>query len=136
MPWSRTSPMDEKLRFITDYQREFFSLAELCRRFGVSRKTGYKWIERYGANGPSGLEDRSRKPHSCPHETPEKVVEVLLEARRRHPFWGAKKLLRIVTRKHPRWKWPAESTCCNILKRHGLVTQPRRNQGSSSSGNP
>ncbi len=136
MPWSRTSPMNERLRFIADHQRGVFSLAELCRRFGVSRKTAYKWLERYEDEGPKGLEERSRKPHSCPHETPERVVEVLLEARRRHPFWGAKKLLRILTRKHPRWKWPAESTCCNILKRNGLVTQSRRRRYPGHPGRP
>ena len=54
--------MDQKVRFIADYQRHFFSLAELCSRFGVSRKTAYKWIERYEADGPTGLEDRSRMP--------------------------------------------------------------------------
>ncbi len=60
--------MDQRVRFIADYQRRFFSLAELCTRFGVSRKTAYKWIERYEIEGASGLEDRSRRPHSCPHQ--------------------------------------------------------------------
>ncbi len=80
--------MDQKIRFIADYQRHFFSLAELCSRFGVSRKTAYKWIERYEADGPTGLKDRSRRPHACPHQTPTMVVEALLEFRRRHPSWG------------------------------------------------
>jgi transposase len=67
--------MDQRLRFIADLQREYLSLSELCRRFGVSRKTAYKWIERYEADGPAGLVDRSRRPQACSHQTPARVVE-------------------------------------------------------------
>jgi len=114
--------MDEKVRFIADYQRRFFSLSELCARFHMSRKTAYKWIERYEADGPSGLQDRSRRPHACPHQTPWVVAEALLEFRRRHPTWGAKKLLRILSRRHPAWEWPSRSTASELLKRHGLIS--------------
>src|SRR5436190_24267563 len=106
MPWRETSPMDQRLRFIADHQRQLFSLSELCVRFGVSRKTGYKWVERYQADGPAGLHDRSRRPHACPHQTPRAIIDALLEARRRHPTWGAKKLLRILERRHRDWNWP------------------------------
>ncbi len=82
MPWSRTSPMDQKIRFIADYQRHFFSISELCWRFGISRRIAYKWIERYQLEGPTGLEDRSRRPHACPHQTPAMVVDALLEGKR------------------------------------------------------
>lgn len=136
MPWRETSPMDQRLRFIADYQRHFFSVSELCVRFGVSRKTAYKWIERYQVDGPAGLQDRSRKPHACPHQTPGAIVEALLEARHHHPTWGAKKLLRILSRKHPDWEWPARSTCCDVLKRHGLVISPRRRRFPSHPGRP
>lgn len=84
MPWRETSPMDQRLRFIADYEKRLFSVSELCARFGVSRKTGYKWIERYQVEGPAGLLDRSRKPHTCAHQTPREIVDALLEARRRH----------------------------------------------------
>src|SRR5712691_894852 len=136
MPWSQTSPMDQKVRFIADYQRDLFTIAELCDRYGISRKTGYKWIERYEAEGPTGLHDLSRRPHGCPHQTPSVVTEVLLEARRRHPRWGAKKLLKIVSRRHPRWEWPARSTACQILKRHGLVPKARRRPRLGHPGRP
>jgi putative transposase len=127
MPWRTTSPMDQRSLFVAEYSRGYFALSELCGRFGISRKTGYKWLERYAELGRSGLADRSRRPHSCPHQTPACVVDALLECRRRHPTWGAKKLLRIVSRQHPDWLWPSRSTCCELLKRHGLVTaQPRR----------
>ena len=136
MPWRTTSPMDQKVRFIADYRRHFFSLSELCARFGVSRKTAYKWIERFEADGPSGLEDRSRRPHGCPHQTPAVVVEALLDFRRRHPSWGAKKLLRILSQRQPDWEWPARSTGSDILKRHGLVTGRKRRSYPGHPGRP
>lgn len=136
MPWSCPSPMDQKIRFIADYQRHVFALAELCRRCGVSRKTAYKWIERYQVDGPPGLVDRSRRPHACPHQTPSKVAEALLEFRRRHPTWGAKKLLRILSQRCPTWKWPARSTCSDLLKRNGLVTGKRRRAYPGHLGRP
>jgi len=126
MPWNEMSPMDQKTLFIADYRRQIFSMAELCRRFGVSRKTGYKWIERYEAEGAPGLLDRSRRPHTCPHQTEPDIVEEILAARLRHPTWGAKKLLAILERRHPSWSWPARSTVCDILKREGMIESTSR----------
>ena len=80
--------MDEKVRFIADSRTEFCSFSELCRRYGVSRKTGYKWLGRYEHDGPSGLEERSRRPHSCPHATEAEIVEALMEIRREAPSLG------------------------------------------------
>lgn len=136
MPWNEVSPMDQRVRFIADFASDYFSLAELCRRFGVSRKTAYKWIERYETEGPAGLSDRSRRPSSCSHQTPPVLVEALLECRRRHPTWGAKKLLRILGRQHPDWAWPARSTCSDLLKRHGLVTGRTRRRDPGHPGRP
>jgi len=136
MPWSETSAMDEKVRFIGDYQRDLQSLSELCERYGISRKTGYKWIDRYQRQGPAGLQDLSRRPHGCLHQTAPEVVEALLEARRRHPRWGAKKLLKIVSRRYPDWEWPARSTACDILKRHGLIPKGRRRPHPGHPGRP
>ena len=65
MPWQETLLMDQRVQFIADYQRDVFDLAELARRFGISRKTAYKWIDRYLRHGPVGLEECSRKPRSC-----------------------------------------------------------------------
>src|SRR4029453_13279225 len=98
MPWRETSPMDQRLRFIGDYRRGDVAFSELCDRYGVSRKTGYKWVGRYEAGGPAGREDVSRPPHSFPTATPLPVVEQLLGVRRSHPNWGAKKLLAILQR--------------------------------------
>ena len=62
MPWQETSLMDQRVQFIADYQRDVFEVTDLARRFGISRKTAYKWIDRYEATGPAGLTDRSRRP--------------------------------------------------------------------------
>ena len=88
MPWSQTTPMDQKTQFIADYLRETFSFTELCARFGVSRETGYKLVERDLEQGPAGLQERSRRPHTSPNQTAAHIVEALLELRRRHPRWA------------------------------------------------
>ena len=136
MPWSETSPMDQKLQFIAECLREVFSISELCERFGISRKTGYKWIERYLRHGAAGLEDRSRRPRSAPNATAAQVVEALLETRRRHPSWGGKKLLTVVHTRHPDWELPHRSTTCEILKRHGLVPKAPKRRRVGHPGKP
>jgi putative transposase len=85
MPWKEASPMDQRTQFIADYLRESLSITELCGMYGVTRKTGYKWIDRYLRQGPAGLEERSRRPRRSPNETSEEIVAALLEARRHHP---------------------------------------------------
>lgn len=111
-------------------------MVELCQTYGVSRKTGYKWLERYRQQGPAGLVNRSRRPHGCSHETLSCVVEALVDARRLHPSWGAKKLLWLVGKRHPRWPLPSRATVCNILERHGLVQAPRRRRLLGHPGKP
>ena len=127
MPWSETTVMTERVSFIADLESNLFTMTEVCKRHGISRPTGYKWAQRWVAEGVDGLKDRSRAPKRCPHRTEERVVEALLEARRKHPRWGPRKLLAILRRRQPTWLWPASSTAGDILKRHGLV-QPRRHR--------
>lgn len=136
MPWSHLSPMDQKTQFIADYLRQSLAISELCDHYNISRKTAYKWINRYRASGPAALEDRSRKPHSCPHQTPAQLVEAILEARRLHPTWGAKKLLKILSNRSPDWPWPARATACDILSRHGLARKSRRRRLIAHPGKP
>jgi len=126
MPWQETLLMDQRVQFIADYQRDVFDVAELARRYGISRKTAYKWINRYAAAGPGGLVDRSRRPVHSPQATSATIVAALLEVRRRHPTWGAKKLLKMVARRQPTWTLPARSTVCDLLDRAGLITASRR----------
>jgi transposase InsO family protein len=128
--------MDQRTQFIAAYLRDHLSVTELCELYGVSRKTGYKWIDRYLMHGPQGLEERSRRPSTSPRQTPDHVVAAILEARRRHPSWGAKKLLSILCKRHPRWPWPARSTVCDILSRHGLVPKKRKRRVIGHPGKP
>ena len=136
MPWRDSSPMDLKTQFIADYLRQTLSISELCHHYNISRKTGYKWVDRYLDNGATGLEDRSRRPHGCPHQTPAKIVEAIVEARRHHPTWGAKKLLKILSARRPDCDWPSRTTVCDILSRHGLTKKPRRRRLIGHPGNP
>ncbi|MEO5617490.1 MAG: IS481 family transposase [Candidatus Eisenbacteria bacterium] len=128
--------MDQKRLFINAYVRGALSISELCTRFGVSRKTGYKWIRRFEAQGLPGLEDRSRRPQTSPFATDREITTAILELRRRHPFWGAKKLLQILHRRHPRSRWPARSTVCDLLKRNGLVESRTRRRYPGHGGRP
>jgi transposase-like protein len=80
--------MDQRTQFIADHLRDTLSITELCALYGVSRKTGYKWIDRYLRQGPAGLEEQSRRPRRAPNETAEAIVAALLDARRRHPTLG------------------------------------------------
>lgn len=136
MPWLEMSLMDQRKQFIADVHRGLESVTELAARFAISRKTAYKWIDRHERNGASGLVDRSRRPQSCPHETPPAITDAVLEARRRHPRWGAKKLLRILRRKDAQMTWPARSTVCDLLKRHALIRKSRRRPRLSHPGRP
>jgi putative transposase len=128
--------MDQKTPFIADYLRDRLSITELCECYGVSRKSGYKWLDRYLTHGPQGREERSRRPSTSPRHTPDDVVAAILEARQRHPSWGAKKLVSILSTRHPRWPWPARSTVCNILSRHGLVPKQRKRRAIGHPGKP
>ena len=84
MPWQETRPMDQRDRFIQDERLALYSMTELCARYGVSRKTGYKWLARFDEEGRRGLQDRSRAPHHCPHRIGKDVARVLVAARRAH----------------------------------------------------
>lgn len=135
MPWARTDWMSERVKFIAAYLQCEASFSELCCDFGISRKTGYKWVRRYEADGPSALEERSRAPRAHPNALPEALVQAILAIRRRHPRWGPRKLRVILRRQQPRRIiLPAASTIGDILKRHGLVRKRRRIRRSSPYG--
>jgi putative transposase len=126
MPWREMSPMEQRLEFVREYESELFTMTELAAQYGISRRTGYKWLERYDAEGVDGLRDASRRPHESPQATDPELVGQLLAVRRRHPRWGAKKLLAVAARRDPAARWPSRSTVCTLLKQHGLVTPHRR----------
>jgi putative transposase len=120
MPWEETTRMSRRVQFITAFDSCQYSMTELCERYGISRKTGYKWADRFEKEGLEGLKDRSRAPKSCPHSTSEATSEKLLELRRSHPTWGPRKLLAWLGKRDPEATWPAASTVGGLLKQHGL----------------
>lgn len=126
MPWKQTSPQSEQIRFIQRLQTGEMSFMELCRQFGISRKTGYKRVNRFRSYGWEGLGDLSRAPHTHPNETPQPVCLALIEAKRAHPHWGPKKLVAFLTDQQPHRVWPAASTAGSILERVGLVRHRKR----------
>jgi putative transposase len=126
MPWCETSPMEQRLEFIGEYETELFTMTELAAQYGISRKTAYKWLERYHTDGALGLVDHSRRPRTMPTASDPECVAALLTVRRRHPRWGPKKLLAVARRDQPDAAWPARATVAALLKRHGLVAARRR----------
>jgi putative transposase len=128
--------MEERFRFIEENQKEECSFAELCRRYGVSRKTGYKWLERYEAGGIEGLRDQSRAPECHPNQVVKEVAEAVLEMRRRYPHWGPAKLRVRLQREAPEVVWPAASTIGELLKRGGLTVPRRQRRKATPSESP
>lgn len=124
MPWRETSVMDERLQFVMAYQAGEVGMTELCRSAGISRKTGYKWLERYLVDGKAGLQDRSRAPHVQARRTPAAIEGQLLAFKRRHEGYGPKKIRALLNQQHPDVDWPAVSTISGLLAAHGLV-EPR-----------
>jgi putative transposase len=136
MPWLETDPVTERKRFVLEAEGGLFSFAELCRRHGISRKTGYKWLERYEVEGPDGLLDRSHRPGFCPHATEPRVLEAAFELRRHRPRWGAAKILGRLRTLHPEWSLPAAQTLHKHFVRKGLVNKQRRRRSRPHPGRP
>lgn len=130
MPWKVTTPMEEINRFIQLAQSGRFYLTDLCEQFGISRKTGYKHLERYAELGLAALKPRSHRPHTFPQRTDEQIEKLILAERREHRTWGPKKLQRILEVKHSIENPPACSTIGEILRRHGLSVPRRRRPGA------
>jgi len=129
MPWKGVVTVSEQREnFIRDYYLRYYSLWDLAERYSVSRKTAYKWIDRYEGQGREGLQDLSRRPHSCPWQTERHIAEALVQLRLAHPSWGPRKLLDILQRRHPQWDLPVVSTAAQILTHQGLVRCSRRHR--------
>ena len=128
MAWREWTPMEERIRFVMELERGSEGMSGLCRKYGISRKTGYKWLFRYREEGLEGLKDRLRGPHRIPHKTPLEVENLVVEERVNHPTWGPKKLAYVLKTKHG-IRPPAKSTIGEILKRRGMIV-PRRTKAS------
>ena len=128
MPWSTRDTMSLREEFVTLAAQEGANRRELCRRFGISPQTGYKWLARHSAQGPSGLADRSRRPHTSPAITREDLQQAVLALRREHPAWGGRKIARrLQDLGHASL---APSTVTAILHRHGLIS-PEASQAAA-----
>jgi transposase InsO family protein len=126
MPWKVTDVVDERTRFVLEYDSEEHTMAELCRIYGIARKTGYQWVERYAGEGLAGLHDRRYGAGSHPNQTDPNIEEQILQVKYAHPHWGAKKLRGHLWGKKKRVEWPAVSTFGEILRRAGLSSPQRK----------
>jgi transposase InsO family protein len=126
VPWKELNIVDERRAFIAEWLKRKEGFGELCDTYGISRKTGYKWVQRFYDGGISGLLDRSRRPHRLVNKVSEEIEEVVVKARERYPTWGPKKLKAWLAKQDPETRWPAESTIGALLKRRGLVLNRRK----------
>lgn len=136
MAWKASCVMDERMKFIGDCLAEEWSMAEVCRRHGVSRRIGYKWLHRYRSEGVEGLEDRSRAPHARPSRVDGETEEAVVALKRKHMTWGPKKLRADLAKRFPSRLWPAASTIGALLDRHGLVVHRRKRNKATPSARP
>lgn len=121
MPWKEKTPVELRAEFVDAARSGLYSMSELCDRYGVSRKTGYKWLNRFEAAGAAGLKDRSRAPLTSPQRISAPVTALILEARRAHPTWGPHKVLDYLHAHHEGMELPAVSTAGDLMAREGLT---------------
>jgi putative transposase len=136
MVWRKTCAMEERMRFVMAAVENEEAFAGLCRRFGVSRKTGYKWLERYDEEGVGGLADRSRAPLHHPQAMTERIAAQCIAVRQAHPTWGPVKVRSWLEEHRPRTRWPAASTIGELLDREGLTVKRRLRRRSPPSSAP
>ena len=126
MPWKETCPMDEKLSFIAECLRGEFPMVALCEDYGISRKTGYKWLGRYRERGAAGLVERPRAPRCHGRSMAPALAEAIIALRRARPHWGPRKLRAVLMGEQLDKVWPAASTMGDLLRAEGLVSARRR----------
>ncbi len=122
MPWKECSSVSEREEFVKLLELESSNVSVLCRRFGISRKTGYKWLGRYESVGRAALCDRSRRPHTSPEKTCEAMEAAVLSVRTKHPAWGGRKIRRVLLNAGHQGV-PSLGTITAILHRYGLILQ-------------
>lgn len=136
MPWQELSPVNLRMRFVAEWQTGLWSMTELCAQYQVTRKTGYKWVDRCERDGPKALHDRSRRPHRMPTATPAAIVTAVFAVRRRHPTWGGRKIRAWLQRQEPHTEWPQRTTICDLLQRHELTRERPRHPRVPRQGAP
>jgi transposase InsO family protein len=128
--------MDEKIRFVVEYERDELTMTELCGRYGISRETGYVWLRRYREFQLGGLAELNRASHRHPNQTAERLERAVLELRQSHMTWGPRKLKRVLEREQPGSGWPATSTMGEIVKRAGLVVARKKRRRTEPYSEP
>ena len=124
--------MNQRIKFIARYLANEVTFTALCEEFEISRKTGYKWVNRYDAGGASALEERSRAPLTHPHAYSDDIVNSVVAVRHEFPRWGARKLLVLLRRRYPDVKFPEPSTVNDMLSKRGLLAAKGRSKKSNS----
>jgi putative transposase len=136
MGWKETCAVEERMRFMVAVEKQEESFAAICRRFGVSRRVGYKWLARFEEEGAAGLLDRSRAPLHHPQAIADGIAERCLAARRAHPTWGPVKVRAYLERRAPTTDWPAASTIGELFEREGLTVKRKLRRRSPPSSAP
>ena len=126
MPFVEICRMDERVRMLTEWDSGNWSVAELCRRYGVCRDTLYAWQARRGHGDAAWFVERSHAPRHCPHRTGPAVAAAIVALRRRFPHLGPRKLLAMLERDARATRWPAAATIGDLRKRAGLGSPARR----------
>lgn len=127
MLWKVSHMEEERFKFVIEVQKNEKPFRTLCREFGISRPTGYKWWQRYSEDrAPSVLQDRSKAPHKVYRKTKSDLEYLICESRRDHPTWGPEKILARLKKDYPSRKLPTISTAGRILKRNGLIKERKR----------
>src|SRR5919197_2594328 len=136
MPWEDHGVMEERFRFVDEWNSDDWNLAELCRFYGVTRATGYKWIARYEGGGLEALRDQSRAPKHHPNAISAEMEDLVIALREKHPRWGAPKICARLARDQGKQCLPAESTIGAILRRNGLTVPRKRRHRSRAPTQP
>jgi len=134
MPWQGVCPMELRMKLVNALLADDDSMTALCEEYGVSRKTGYKWLARFRAEGPGGLAERSRAPHVVPWAVTQAQAEAIIGLRRQHPSWGPKKLRAKLLARAAEQYWPALSTIGDLLQREGLSGRRKRRRHAADYG--
>lgn len=126
MPWKTEGPMEEKMRLMVEWESGIYSKSDLSRKYGISRRSVYKWLNRYEETGVDGLRELSRAPKSHPNQTPKDIVALLIEEKNRNRKRGPKKVLKQLERKYPGQVFPAASTIGDWFEKNGLVSKRKK----------
>jgi putative transposase len=136
MPWKVINQMDLKIQLISDWNNGYSSKTDLSQKYGVSRPTVYKWLERYKRSGIEGLVEQNRAPKNCPNKTPQGVLDLLIQEKLNNRKRGPRKVRAQLMRKYPELELPAASTIGYWLKKEGLVERRKRRSRVPPYGQP